>query len=229
MEVVIGDGTSRRFGPGDAVLFGDLAGQGHTRRSVGGDPRRRRQAPSRPAAHPLRGEPVPRGHFQDVQPRRDGGAAAGRIQPAQAPWRSGPRSWHEGLGEVIESKPKNGYSGNPVDRVTNIKILSLSATSSGTMDLSKFMYLDEDIPLDATCRAGVATSVFSAAIQKSSSEQQQFSMWMTRQSAKRAASSSCRWPDRQKDMPARSMNCRNVSEHCCGLPTTTIRPPGARR
>lgn len=150
---------------------------------------------------------------------------------------SNPRKHHGGVGlvhgtkgwGVIESKPKNGYSGNPVDRVTNIKILSLSATSSGTMDLSKFMYLDEDIPLDATCRAGVATSVFSAAIQKSSSEQQQFSMWMTRQSAKRAASSSCRWPDRQKDMPARSMNCRNVSEHCCGLPTTTIRPPGALR
>ena len=34
MEVVIGDGTTRRFGPGDAVLFEDLTGQG---RSVGGD------------------------------------------------------------------------------------------------------------------------------------------------------------------------------------------------
>ena len=28
MEVVIGDGTTRRFGPGDAVLFEDLTGQG---------------------------------------------------------------------------------------------------------------------------------------------------------------------------------------------------------
>ena len=37
MEVVIGDGTTRRFGPGDAVLFEDLTGQGHTSRSVGGD------------------------------------------------------------------------------------------------------------------------------------------------------------------------------------------------
>jgi hypothetical protein len=37
MEVVIGDGTTRQFGPGDAVLFEDLTGQGHTSRSVGGD------------------------------------------------------------------------------------------------------------------------------------------------------------------------------------------------
>jgi hypothetical protein len=37
MEVVIGDGTTRRFGPRDAVLFEDLTGQGHTSRSVGGD------------------------------------------------------------------------------------------------------------------------------------------------------------------------------------------------
>ena len=37
MEVGIGDGTVRRFGPGDAVLFEDLTGQGHTSRTVGGD------------------------------------------------------------------------------------------------------------------------------------------------------------------------------------------------
>jgi hypothetical protein len=37
MEVVTGDGTTRRFGPGDVVLFEDLTGQGHTSRSVGGD------------------------------------------------------------------------------------------------------------------------------------------------------------------------------------------------
>ncbi|MEH2522076.1 type I restriction enzyme M protein [Bradyrhizobium sp. AZCC 1610] len=57
-----------------------------------------------------------------------------------------------GLGEVIESKPKNGYSGSPVDRPTNVKVLSLSATTSGKMDLSKFKYLDEDIPLESSCR-----------------------------------------------------------------------------
>jgi len=37
MEVVVGDGTTRRFGPGDAVLFEDLTGQGHTSRIVGAD------------------------------------------------------------------------------------------------------------------------------------------------------------------------------------------------
>ena len=31
MEVVIGDGPTRRFGPGDVVLFEDLTGQGHHR------------------------------------------------------------------------------------------------------------------------------------------------------------------------------------------------------
>ena len=56
------------------------------------------------------------------------------------------------LGEVIESKPKNGYSGSPVDYPTNLKVLSLSATTSGKMDLSKSKFLDEDIPLDSPCR-----------------------------------------------------------------------------
>ena len=46
MEVVIGDGTTRRFGPGDAVLFEDLTGQGHTSRSVGGEPPDRYRARS---------------------------------------------------------------------------------------------------------------------------------------------------------------------------------------
>ena len=36
IEVVIGDGTVRRFGLGDAVLFEDTTGRGHTTRYVGG-------------------------------------------------------------------------------------------------------------------------------------------------------------------------------------------------
>ncbi len=56
------------------------------------------------------------------------------------------------LGEIIESKPKNGYSGSPVDHATKLKVLSLSATTLGTMNLSKFKYLDEAIPLDSPCR-----------------------------------------------------------------------------
>ena len=56
------------------------------------------------------------------------------------------------LGKVIESKPKNGYSGSPVDRETPLKVLTLSATTSGKMDISKFKFLDEDIPLNSPCR-----------------------------------------------------------------------------
>ena len=56
------------------------------------------------------------------------------------------------LGDVIESKPKNGYSGSPVDYPTSVKVLSLSATTSGKMNLSKFKFLDEDIPVDSPCR-----------------------------------------------------------------------------
>jgi type I restriction enzyme M protein len=56
------------------------------------------------------------------------------------------------LGQVIEGKPKNGYSGNPVDHPAKLKVLSLSATTSGKLDLSKFKFLDEDIPQDSPCR-----------------------------------------------------------------------------
>ena len=35
MEIGIGDGTTRRFGPGDVVLADDHTGQGHTTRSLG--------------------------------------------------------------------------------------------------------------------------------------------------------------------------------------------------
>ena len=37
LEVGVSDGTVRRFGPGDVVLFEDVTGQGHTSRTVGGD------------------------------------------------------------------------------------------------------------------------------------------------------------------------------------------------
>ncbi|MBK1720305.1 N-6 DNA methylase [Thiocystis violacea] len=56
------------------------------------------------------------------------------------------------LETVIDGKPKNGYSGKPVDRVTDLKVLSLSATTSGSLNLSKIKYLDEAIPEDAPCR-----------------------------------------------------------------------------
>ena len=46
------------------------------------------------------------------------------------------------LREVIQEKPKNGYFGKPVDRITNLKVLSLSATTSGRLDPAKCKYLD---------------------------------------------------------------------------------------
>ena len=38
-EIIIGDGTSRRFGPGDIMLAEDTTGQGHITRAVGNEPR----------------------------------------------------------------------------------------------------------------------------------------------------------------------------------------------
>ncbi|MDH3601552.1 MAG: hypothetical protein OEU26_18220 [Candidatus Tectomicrobia bacterium] len=35
MEIGIGDGSKRQFGPGDIVLADDMTGQGHTTASVG--------------------------------------------------------------------------------------------------------------------------------------------------------------------------------------------------
>ena len=55
------------------------------------------------------------------------------------------------LGKVIEGRPRNGYSGKPVDYATETKVLSLSATTSGKLDLTKFKYLEESIPKNAEC------------------------------------------------------------------------------
>ena len=60
------------------------------------------------------------------------------------------------LCEIIQDKPRNGYSGRPVPYPTNLKVLTLSATTSGVLDISQYKYLDEDIPLDSPfrCRCG---------------------------------------------------------------------------
>ena len=39
VEIGLGDGTLRRFGPGEVLLADDLTGRGHTTRSVGDKPR----------------------------------------------------------------------------------------------------------------------------------------------------------------------------------------------
>jgi quercetin dioxygenase-like cupin family protein len=38
LEIGLGDGTSRRFGPGDARLVEDTTGRGHTTRTLGDGP-----------------------------------------------------------------------------------------------------------------------------------------------------------------------------------------------
>ena len=38
-EIEVGDGTVRRFGPGDVMLAEDLTGKGHLTRVVGNEPR----------------------------------------------------------------------------------------------------------------------------------------------------------------------------------------------
>ena len=39
MEVEIGDGTKRQFGPGDVLVAEDLTGKGHITRNIGNEPR----------------------------------------------------------------------------------------------------------------------------------------------------------------------------------------------
>lgn len=39
VELELGDGTTRRFGPGSIILAEDTTGQGHRSRNVGGEPR----------------------------------------------------------------------------------------------------------------------------------------------------------------------------------------------
>ncbi|NLU38232.1 MAG: N-6 DNA methylase [Bacteroidales bacterium] len=60
------------------------------------------------------------------------------------------------LGELINGKPRNGYSGKPVDYETRWKVLSLSATTQGYLKKEHFKYLDEPFENDfyAICKKG---------------------------------------------------------------------------
>jgi hypothetical protein len=40
VDIEVGDGTVRRFGPGSILLAEDTSGEGHISRAVGGEPRR---------------------------------------------------------------------------------------------------------------------------------------------------------------------------------------------
>ena len=57
------------------------------------------------------------------------------------------KHWNEvKLDDVIQEKPRNGFSPRGVAYETPVKSLSLSATTSGKFDGSKVKYLDIDIP-----------------------------------------------------------------------------------
>ena len=55
--------------------------------------------------------------------------------------------WEEvTVGDLIQGKPRNGYSPVAVDFETSVKSLSLSATTSGYFRAECFKYINEDIP-----------------------------------------------------------------------------------
>jgi type I restriction enzyme, S subunit len=76
-------------------------------------------------------------------------ACSGRLTED---WRERHKSgeWEDlKLSDVIESKPKNGYSAKPVNHKTSWKILTLTATTSGRFDARFFKYFDEPISKDS--------------------------------------------------------------------------------
>lgn len=53
------------------------------------------------------------------------------------------------LGDLLEGKPRNGYSPKAVDYETPVRSLTLSATTSGTFKGEHAKYIDEEIPDDS--------------------------------------------------------------------------------
>lgn len=57
-----------------------------------------------------------------------------------------PKSWQWiRLGELLVFGPRNGYSPKPCNRITSVKTLSLSATTSGTFDPTYYKFVDKEI------------------------------------------------------------------------------------
>lgn len=75
-------------------------------------------------------------------------AVSGRLTKE---WRNGAvAKWDTlTLADIIDGKPRNGYSPKPVAYETAIKTLSLSATTSGVFKGEHFKYVDEAIPRDS--------------------------------------------------------------------------------
>ena len=58
--------------------------------------------------------------------------------------------WEQGLlAELMQGKPRNGYSPKPADRLTAVKSLTLSATTTGRFLSQHFKYIDEPIATDS--------------------------------------------------------------------------------
>jgi len=76
-------------------------------------------------------------------------ACAGRLTQE---WRakSDCASWkHLTIGDVIRDRPRNGYSPRGVSYETDVKSLTLTATTSGRFQQGYFKYLDVNIPQDS--------------------------------------------------------------------------------
>ncbi len=59
-------------------------------------------------------------------------------------------AWDElPLEEIIEGKPRNGYSPRAVEHATPVKSLTLTATTTGRFRGEHFKYIDEQIPADS--------------------------------------------------------------------------------
>lgn len=57
-----------------------------------------------------------------------------------------PKGWEWcRLGEILYEAPRNGYSPTKVDRETNTRVLTLTATTSGILDLRQYKYIEDTI------------------------------------------------------------------------------------
>ncbi len=57
-----------------------------------------------------------------------------------------PKGWEWcRLGRLLYDLPRNGYSPNRVDYITNTKVLTLTATTLGVIDLKQFKYVEDTI------------------------------------------------------------------------------------
>ena len=74
-------------------------------------------------------------------------ATSGKLTEDWRVINSNAEDWHLGfLADLLEGKPRNGYSPKSVDYETPVKSLTLTATTSGRFLAENFKYIDEPIP-----------------------------------------------------------------------------------